>query len=200
MSKGEDFIETLIVTSNHSKLLFFTNLGKIHFLKVYELPESAPGTRGRHISNLLSFSQGEYIASVVTLSDLDHDKYIFMCTKFGIVKKTAVEEFKSGRSGIVAMKLRENDELVSTVITTDNDNITIATRNGKTIQFESKEVRDMGRTATGVRGITLEEDDYVVSMEVLTGAPFILTVTSNGYGKCSLVSDYRIGVKGWKRA
>ncbi|MGB9731769.1 DNA gyrase subunit A [Calditerrivibrio nitroreducens] len=198
LSKGEDFIETLIVTSNHSKLLFFTNQGKIHFLKVYELPESAPGTRGRHISNLLSFSQGEYIASVVTLSDNDHDKYIFMCTKFGIVKKTAVEEFKSGRSGIVAMKLRENDELVSTVITTDNDNITIATRNGKTIQFESKEVRDMGRTATGVRGITLEEDDYVVSMEVLTGAPFILTVTTNGYGKCSLVSDYRIQSRGGK--
>ncbi|MCX8083763.1 MAG: DNA gyrase subunit A [Calditerrivibrio sp.] len=198
LSKGEDFIETLLVSTNHSKLLFFTNTGKIHFLKVYELPESAPGTRGRHVSNFLSLSTGESIASVITLSDADHDRYIFMCTKGGIVKKTAIEEFKSGRNGMVAVKLRDNDELVSTVVTTDNDNIIIATKNGKTIQFESKEVRDMGRNASGVRGITLEDDDSVVSMEVLTGAPFILTVTTNGYGKCTLVSDYRIQSRGGK--
>ncbi|MCA1980001.1 MAG: DNA gyrase subunit A [Calditerrivibrio sp.] len=198
LSKGEDFIENILVTTNHSKLLFFTNTGKIHFLKVYELPESAPGTRGRHISNLLTLQQGENIASVVTLSDSDHDRYIFMCTKMGVVKKTSVDDFKSGRSGIVALKLRENDELVSTVITTDMDNIIIATRNGKTIQFESKEVRDMGRNATGVRGISLDEGDYVVSMEVLTGASLILTVTTNGYGKCSLLSDYRIQSRGGK--
>lgn len=198
MSKGEDFIETLLISTNHSKLLFFTNTGKIHFLKVYELPEFAPGTRGRHISNILSLQPGEFVAAVMSLSESDHDRYIFLCTKYGVVKKTSIDEFKSGRNGMVAIKLRENDELVSAVITTDMDNITIATRNGKTIQFQSKDVRDMGRNATGVRGITLEEDDFVVSMEVLTGAPFILTVTTNGYGKCSLVSDYRVQSRGGK--
>lgn len=197
-SKGEDFIENLLVTTNHSKILFFTNTGKIHFLKVYELPESAPGTRGRHISNLLSLQPGETIASVVTISDTDHDKYLFMCTKYGIVKKTAIDDFKSARNGMIAIKLRENDELVSIVVTTDEDNITIATRKGKTIQFESKDVRDMGRNATGVKGITLDKDDYIVSMEVLTGAPFILTVTTHGFGKCSLVSDYRTQSRGGK--
>jgi len=121
-----------------------------------------------------------------------------MCTKFGIVKKTAIDDFKSARNGMIAIKLRENDELVSIVVTTDEDNIIIATRKGKTIQFESKVVRDMGRNATGVKGITLGKDDYIVSMEVLTGAPFILTVTTNGFGKCSLVSDYRTQSRGGK--
>jgi DNA gyrase subunit A len=196
--KEDDFIHKIMVTTNHSKLLFFTNKGKIHFLNVYELPESGRDTKGRHISNFLILDEGEQIASVLPIGDKNHDKSIFMCTKFGICKKTYVSEFKSGRNGMIALKLKPGDEIVSTVLTTEEDNIFIATRYGKTIQFPSTDVRNMGRNATGVKGITLVSHDEVVSMEVLTGAPFILNVTTNGYGKRSLVTDYRVQSRGGK--
>lgn len=198
MSKGDDFVQSLILSTNHSKLLFFTNKGRIHFLKTYELPESAPGTRGRHIANLLSLEPEEYIASAVSVSENTKDKYIFMCTKYGTVKKVDVEQFKSGRSGMIAIKLKEGDEIIGTELTSDDDNIILATKKGKTLQFSSQDVRPMGRNAVGVRGITLSKDDRVVSMEVISGHPFILTVTSNGFGKCSLVTDYRIQNRGGK--
>ncbi|MCD8490767.1 MAG: hypothetical protein LRY51_02070 [Geovibrio sp.] len=115
-----------------------------------------------------------------------------------MVKKTPVMDFKSGRSGMIALKLREGDEIMAADVTTDNDSIFLATRNGKTIQFSSLDVRAMGRAATGVRGISLEDEDEVVSMEVLTGHPYILNVTECGYGKCSLVADYRLQTRGGK--
>ncbi|MDK2792661.1 MAG: gyrase subunit [Deferribacteres bacterium] len=198
MSKGDDFVQSLILSTNHSKLLFFTNKGRIHFLKTYELPESAPGTRGRHIANLLSLEPEEYIASAISVSENTKDKYIFMCTKYGTVKKVDVEQFKSGRSGMIAIKLKEGDEIIGTELTSDDDNIILATKKGKTLQFSSQDVRPMGRNAVGVRGITLSKDDRVVSMEVISGHPFILTVTSNGFGKCSVVTDYRIQNRGGK--
>ncbi|MBZ4643631.1 MAG: gyrase subunit [Deferribacteraceae bacterium] len=198
MSKGDDFVQSLILSTNHSKLLFFTNKGRIHFLKTYELPESAPGTRGRHIANLLSLEPEEYIASAISVSENTKDKYIFMCTKYGTVKKVDVEQFKSGRSGMIAIKLKDGDEIIGTELTSDDDNIILATKKGKTLQFSSQDVRPMGRNAVGVRGITLSKDDRVVSMEVISGHPFILTVTSNGFGKCSLVTDYRIQNRGGK--
>jgi DNA gyrase subunit A len=196
-SKEDDFAERMLVTTNHAKIFFFTNTGKIHFLKVYEIPESARDTKGRHISNVLNLEKDETIASVVTLGEEDNDKYLFMATKSGVVKKTPVQDFKSGRSGMIALKLRENDEIVAADVTADEDGIFLATRNGKTIQFSSQGVRPMGRTATGVRGISLE-DDAVVSMEILTGHPYILNVTARGYGKCSIVSDYRLQSRGGK--
>lgn len=198
MSKKDDFVTKLIVSTNLSKLLFFTNKGKIHFLNTYELPESAPGTRGRHIANILSLESDEYIASAIALTDETMGKYVFMGTMQGIVKKVAVEEFKSGRSGMIAIKLRDGDELVATELTSDNDNIFIATRKGKTLQFLSKDIRPMGRTAMGVKGISLSKDDKVVSMEVLSGSPLILTVTSRGFGKCSLIDNYRVQNRGGK--
>jgi len=197
-SKGDDFAERMLVTTNHAKVFFFTNTGKIHFLKVYEIPESARDTKGRHLSNLLTFDKEENLASVVTLSEEDNDKYLFMSTKLGVVKKTPVMDFKSGRSGMIALKLRDGDEIMAADVTTDNDSIFLATRNGKTIQFSSLDVRAMGRAATGVRGINLEDADEVVSMEVLTGHPYILNVTEYGYGKCSLVADYRLQTRGGK--
>lgn len=196
--KEDDFIENIIVTTNHSKLLFFTNKGKIHFFNVYELPELARDAKGRHLANLLTLDEGESIASVLTIADGDDANCIFMCTKFGVCKKTLVTNFKSGRNGMIALKLRPNDEIVSTVLTNDEDNIIIATRLGKTIQFKSTDVRPMGRTATGVKGITLGTDDEVVSMEVLTGAPYILNVTTNGYGKCTPIGGYRVQSRGGK--
>jgi DNA gyrase subunit A len=197
-SKGDDFAERMLVTSNHARVFFFTNTGKIHFLKVYDIPEGARDTKGRHISNLLTFEKDEKIASVVTLSEADSEKYLFMATKSGVVKKTLVSDFRSGRSGMIALKLRENDEIMAADVTTDSDSIFIATRDGKVIQFSSMDVRPMGRAATGVRGISLEDDDEVVSMEVLTGHPYILNVTEFGYGKCSLVADYRLQSRGGK--
>lgn len=197
-SKGDDFAERMLVTTNHAKVFFFTNTGKIHFLKVYEIPEGARDTKGRHLSNLLTFDKEENLASVVTLSEADNEKYLFMSTKLGVVKKTPVMDFKSGRSGMIALKLRDGDEIMAADVTTDNDSIFLATRNGKTIQFSSLDVRAMGRAATGVRGINLEDADEVVSMEVLTGHPYILNVTEYGYGKCSLVADYRLQTRGGK--
>lgn len=197
-SKGDDFAEMMLVTSNHARVFFFTNTGKIHFLKVYDIPESARDTKGRHISNLLTFEKDEKLASVLTLGADDNEKYLFMATKQGVVKKTAVMDFRSGRSGMIALKLREGDEIISADVTTDQDSIFLVTRNGKTIQFSSVDVRPMGRAATGVRGINLEDIDEVVSMEVLTGSPYILNVTEGGYGKCSLVSNYRLQTRGGK--
>ncbi|MBC7196108.1 MAG: DNA gyrase subunit A, partial [Deferribacterales bacterium] len=198
LSKGDDFVQKLILSTNHSKLLFFTNKGRIHFLKTYELPESAPGTRGRHIANLLSLESDEYIASAISVNESTKDKCIFMCTKYGTVKKVDIEQFKSGRSGMIAIKLKEGDEIIGSELTSDEDNIILATKKGKTLQFSSKDVRPMGRNAVGVKGISLSKDDRVVSMEVISGHPFILTVTSNGFGKCSLVTDYRIQNRGGK--
>ncbi|MCB4204006.1 DNA gyrase subunit A [Deferribacterales bacterium Es71-Z0220] len=198
LSKGDDFVQKLILSTNHSKLLFFTNKGRIHFLKTYELPESAPGTRGRHIANLLSLESDEYIASAISVNESTKDKCIFMCTKYGTVKKVDIEQFKSGRSGMIAIKLKEGDEIIGSELTSDEDNIILATKKGKTLQFSSKDVRPMGRNAVGVKGISLSRDDRVVSMEVISGHPFILTVTSNGFGKCSLVTDYRIQNRGGK--
>lgn len=193
----EDFVERIIVATNHTKLLFFTNTGKLHFMKVYQIPEAGRDAKGRHISNLLTLEEGETIASVLKVSNDDESKDIFMCTKLGVVKKTAVNDFRSGRNGIIALKLREEDEIVSAAITTNEDSIFIATKQGKTIQFSSQDVRQMGRQATGVRGISLELDE-VVSMEVLTGDPYILSVTAKGYGKLSEVEDYRLQSRGGK--
>lgn len=198
MSKGDDFIEKILLSSNHSKLLFFTGRGKLYFLKTYELPESAPGTRGRHIANLISLENEDYIASAIAVNDSTKDKYVFICTKFGTVKKVDVEHFKSGRSGIVAIKLKEGDSIIGTELTTDEDSIFMATKKGKTVQFLSKDIRPIGRNAAGVRGISISKDDEVVSMEVVSGSPFILTITSKGFGKCSLVTDYRIQNRGGK--
>jgi DNA gyrase subunit A len=198
LSKGDDFIERIIVSSNHSKLMFFTNFGNIYFLKVYELPESAPGTRGRHISNFIEFSDNEYIASVLSVSDNVDDKNIIFGTKKGLVKKSHVNLFKSGRSGIKAIKLRDGDEIVSTDFVTDDDNILLATKNGKAIHFSASEIRSMGRNASGVKGIDLAKSDEVVSMEIASGAPFLLTVTENGFGKRTMVNEYRLQSRGGK--
>jgi len=198
LSKGDDFIERLIVSSNHSKLMFFTNLGRIYFLKVYELPESAPGTRGRHVSNFIHFSDDEFIASVLSVSDNIEEKDIIFGTKKGLVKRSPVSLFKSGRSGIIAIKLRDGDEIVSTDFVSDDDNVFIATKKGKAIHFSAKDIRSMGRNATGVKGIDLAKYDEVVSMEIASGAPYLLTVTENGFGKCTPVNEYRLQSRGGK--
>ncbi len=191
-TKVDDFVERIIYTTNHSQILMFTNKGKVHNLKVYHIPEQARDSKGRHISNLLSLDEGEKIASFLTVAEKDDSQSIFFATKQGVVKRSKVTEFKSGRSGIIALGLREGDEIVGTLLTHDDDSIFIATRQGKTIQFEATAVRTMGRTATGVRGITLGSLDEVVSLEIIKTDSQILTVTTLGYGKCTEVGEYRV--------
>ena len=197
-SKEEDFVERIIVTTNHTRLMFFTNTGKVHYLKVYTLPEAQRDAKGRHISNLLTLEPDEFVASVLALPEESEGKSLFFATKEGVIKKTYLEEFKSGRSGIVAIKLREGDEIVTADITTESDTVILSSKAGKTIQFSSTDARAMGRNTSGVRGIMLGVRDEVVSMEVLTGAPYILAVTAGGYGKCTPVEEYRLQTRGGK--
>jgi len=197
-SKDEDFVERIIVTTNHTRLMFFTNTGKVHYLKVYGLPEVSRDAKGRHISNLLTLEPDEFVASVLAIPAEIENKYLFFATKDGLIKKTSLNDFKSGRSGIIAIKLREGDEIVTADICTDEDTVILSTKAGKTIQFLSTDARAMGRSATGVKGVTLETRDELVSMEVLTGALYILSVTTGGYGKCTPAGEYRVQTRGGK--
>ena len=197
-NKSEDFIEEIIYTTNKSHLFIFTTKGKVHFLKVYQIPEQSRDSKGRHISNLLNLDENEKIASFLTLPEKDETKSIFFATKYGVVKRVKTVEFKSGRSGIIALNLRDNDEIVTTLLTGDDDKVFLATRDGKTIQFSVEDVRPMGRTATGVRGIMLERDDVVVSAEVVEEARPLLAVTSLGYGKGTDKDEYRLQSRGGK--
>ena len=197
-NKSEDFVEEIIYTTNKSHLFIFTTRGKVHFLKVYQIPEQSRDSKGRHISNLLTLDENEKIASFLTLPEKDETKSIFFATKYGVVKRVKTVEFKSGRSGIIALNLRDNDEIVTTLLTGDDDKVFLATRDGKTIQFSVEDVRPMGRTATGVRGIMLERDDVVVSAEVVEEARPLLAVTSLGYGKGTDKDEYRLQSRGGK--
>ena len=197
-NKSEDFVEEIIYTTNKSHLFIFTTKGKVHFLKVYQIPEQSRDSKGRHISNLLTLDENEKIASFLTLPEKDETKSIFFATKYGVVKRVKTVEFKSGRSGIIALNLRDNDVIVTTLLTGDNDKVFLATRDGKTIQFSVEDVRPMGRTATGVRGIMLERDDVVVSAEVVEEARPLLAVTSLGYGKGTDKDEYRLQSRGGK--
>lgn len=197
-NKSEDFVEEIIYTTNKSHLFIFTTKGKVHFLKVYQIPEQSRDSKGRHISNLLTLDENEKIASFLTLPEKDETKSIFFATKYGVVKRVKTVEFKSGRSGIIALNLRDNDEIVTTLLTGDDDKVFLATRDGKTIQFSVEDVRPMGRTATGVRGIMLERDDVVVSAEVVEEARPLLAVTSLGYGKGTDKDEYRLQSRGGK--
>lgn len=197
-NKSEDFVEEIIYTTNKSHLFIFTTKGKVHFLKVYQIPEQSRDSKGRHISNLLTLDENEKIASFLTLPEKDETKSIFFATKFGVVKRVKTVEFKSGRSGIIALNLKDNDEIVTTLLTGDDDKVFLATRDGKTIQFSVEDVRPMGRTATGVRGIMLERDDVVVSAEVVEEDSPLLAVTSLGYGKGTNKDEYRLQSRGGK--
>lgn len=197
-NKSEDFVEEIIYTTNKSHLFIFTTKGKVHFLKVYQIPEQSRDSKGRHISNLLTLDENEKIASFLTLPEKDETKSIFFATKFGVVKRVKTVEFKSGRSGIIALNLKDNDEIVTTLLTSDDDKVFLATRDGKTIQFSVEDVRPMGRTATGVRGIMLERDDVVVSAEVVEEDSPLLAVTSLGYGKGTDKDEYRLQSRGGK--
>lgn len=195
----EDFVEHLVDLSTHDYILFFTNKGKVYRLKGYEIPQFGRQSKGLPIVNLLRIDKDEKVTSVVKISTKDDKKYLTFITKYGIIKKTILSQFENIRqNGKIAIGLKENDELISVKKTSDNDMILIGASNGRMVKFSEAEIRDMGRTASGVKGIELGEDSYVVGAEVVSEDDNILLVTENGYGKQTRVADFRQTRRGSK--
>lgn len=190
-SREDDFVSQLIVATNHSQMMFFTSSGKIYFLNVYALPEMKRDTKGRHISNFISMESGDKIAAILTVSGKDENKSVFFGTKRGEIKRISIQEFKSGRNGMLAIKLDEGDELVASLLTDEDDKIFMASKDGKSIQFFAKDIKQRKRMAGGLRGMRLSASDEVVCVEVISDEGDIMTVTSNGYGKRTSINEYR---------
>lgn len=190
--KDEDFVEKLFISSTHDNILFFSSYGKVYSIKGYEIPEAQRQARGRAIVNLLQIEQDEKITAIIPLAK-DTTGYIAMATRKGLIKKTALEEFENIRKvGKIAIKIKEGDELISVQFTTGDDEMIIASKEGKCIRFSERDVRPMGRDTQGVKAMNLSADDYLVDMLVIKPGFQILTITSNGYGKRSDVEDYRL--------
>jgi DNA gyrase subunit A len=200
-TKEEDFVEHLFIASTKDYMLFFTDAGKVYWLKVYELPEGGRATRGKAIVNLLNLSQGEKISAILTVREFSEDKYIMMATRQGVVKKTPLLEYSHPRAGgIIAVNLDEGDKLIAVALTDGKQDVLLASSHGKSIRFREEDARPMGRVTRGVRGMTLEDDDVVIGMEIvndMTGST-IFTVTENGFGKRTELAEYRAQTRGGK--
>ena len=195
----EDFVEHLVDLSTHDYLLFFTNKGKVYRLKGYEIPQFGRQSKGLPIVNLLQIDKDERISSVIKISANDDKKYLLFVTKCGIIKKTDLTQFENIRqNGKIAITLKENDELIAAKKTSGNDMVLIGSSEGRMVKFTEDEIRDMGRTASGVKGIDLENDAIVVGAEVVSNDDNILLVTENGYGKQTKVADFRQTRRGSK--
>jgi DNA gyrase subunit A len=191
-AKEEDFIENLFVANTRDHILFFTSLGKVHWIKVYQLPEAGRYAKGTAIVNLLQLDQGEKVTAFIPVKQFEENKFLFMVTANGIIKKTSLAEFSNPRKGgIIALNLEPKDELKSVMLTDGNRQIIIATKQGNAVKFHESDVRSMGRTATGVIGIRLR-DDQVIGATIADDKLSLVTITENGYGKRSPISDYRL--------
>ncbi|MBP2673795.1 MAG: gyrase, subunit, partial [Deltaproteobacteria bacterium] len=180
-------------------VLFFSDQGKVYWLKVHELPEAGRASKGRAVVNLLSLSPGESIASILPVREFEDGKFIVTATAQGTIKKTGLMEYSRPRAGgIIAMGMNEGDRLIATAITTGQEEVFLSTRQGMSIRFHEEDVRAMGRAAVGVRGIDLEEDDVVVGMDILRPQGTMLSVTGKGYGKRTDVDEYRKQTRGGK--
>lgn len=198
-TKEEDFVEHLFSASTHDYLLFFTNAGRVYWLKVYQVPEAGKLAKGKAIINLLQFSTDEKLTAVLPISKFEEGRYVVMCTKMGVIKKTDLSAFSNPRAGgIIALSIDEGDSLVTAGLTDGKKEILIGTRDGLGIRFKEDEVRDMGRSARGVRGIDLQKGDEVVGMEIVMDNSTIMTVAENGFGKRTGLSEYRLQGRGGK--
>ena len=192
-TKEEDIVKDMFVASTHPFILFFTNKGKVYWLKVYNLPEASRQAMGKAIVNLLELKNDEYVTAFVPVRKFDTGKFLIMSTRNGTVKKTELMAYSNPRkTGIVAITLDEKDELIHVEMTDGNQQIMLATKNGNAVRFEEKDVRPTGRSAQGVRGITLKDKDEVIGMVVASDEKALLTVTENGYGKRTPISEYRL--------
>ncbi|MGV1100576.1 DNA gyrase subunit A [Thiovibrio sp. JS02] len=199
----EDFVSHMYLASTHDTFLFFTNHGKVFWRKVYEIPQASRIARGKAIVNLLELQEGEKVAAILPVSTFDipagEECHVMMVTKKGVVKKTVLDEFRRPiRRGKIALTIREDDEILGAVLTNGKNDILFVTREGMSVRFREADVRSMGRTATGVRGINLAEGDEVVSVDVVHEGSSILVVTENGYGKRTEVDEYRLIKRGGK--
>ncbi|WP_077623783.1 DNA gyrase subunit A [Sediminibacillus massiliensis] len=198
-TNDDDFVEHLVSTSTHDTLLFFTNKGKVYRAKGYEVPEFGRTAKGIPVINLIEIEKEEWINAVITVKEFVEDWYLFFTTRQGISKRTKLSQFANIRKGgLIALNLREEDELISVRLTDGEQHIMIGTQNGYLIRFPEDQIRSMGRTAAGVKGISLRDDDKVVSMEIIEDGLQVMNVTSKGYGKRTPAIDYRITNRGGK--
>jgi len=196
-TRDEDFVSYLFVASTHAYIMIFSDRGRAYWLKVHEIPDVGPGGKGKSIANLVSMEDGEKIAAMLAVKEFEEDKYIVMGSRNGVVKKTSLSAFSNPRAGgIIAMGVEEGDAVITVLVTDGTGEIFIGTKNGMAIRFEEGDVRPMGRTAYGVRGITLRDDDIVVAMEVVKPGGTLLTVTERGYGKRTELDEYRVQSRG----
>ncbi|PRS62476.1 DNA gyrase subunit A [Bacillus pumilus] len=195
----DDFVEQLISTSTHDTILFFSNKGKVYRAKGYEIPEFGRTAKGIPIINLLEVEKGEWINAIIPVSEFDEDSYLFFTTRHGVSKRTTLSQFANIRNnGLIALSLRDEDELMAVRLTNGEKQIIIGTKKGMLIRFAETDVREMGRTAAGVKGITLSDDDIVVGMEILEPDANVLIVTERGYGKLTPEKEYRVQTRGGK--
>jgi DNA gyrase subunit A len=198
-TKEEDFLEHLFVATTHHNILFFTNRGRVYRLKGYDIPEASRTAKGTAMINLLPVENGEKITAVIPIKEFTARRYLFMATKKGVVKKTEILDFDTARrTGLIAILLDDDDDLISVKLTNGEQNIIMGTKNGMAIHFPETDVRDMGRTARGVRGISLDDGDVVIGMDTTKPEGQVLTVTAEGYGKRTHVEEYRLQSRGGK--
>lgn len=196
-TKEEDSVKDIFIANTHSYMLLFTNKGKIHWLKVYYVPEASRQARGKAIVNLIELENDEKVTAYVPVKDFNHSHYLIMATKNGTIKKTELSAYSNPRKGgIIAISLEKEDNLIGVKLTEGSNEIILATRNGIAVRFNENKVRPTGRSAQGVRGIKLMQDDYVIGMVVANDNETLLTVTENGYGKRTKVDDYRLVNRG----
>ena len=196
-TKEDDFVEHIVITSTHSDVLFFTNRGRVYKLRAYEIPEAGRAAKGTNIINLIAVEPDERIETVLAVKDNNKDGYLFMGTKQGIVKKTPLDDFKNLRkSGLIAINLREGDELLKVKITRGDANMMLVTQNGYAVRFNESDVRAMGRTASGVKAINLRNDDIAVCMDIAVDDEELLVISENGFGKRTPISEYKVQNRG----
>ena len=196
-TKEDDFVEHIMITSTHSDVLFFTNKGRVYKLRAYEIPEAGRVAKGTNIMNLIAIEPDERIETVLSIRDNTKDGFLFMATKQGIVKKTPLSDFKNLRkNGLIAINLREGDELLKVKVTRGDANIIIVTQNGYAVRFSEKNVRAMGRTASGVRSINLKDDDIAVCMDIAVDSEDLLIISEYGFGKRTPISEYKVQNRG----
>lgn len=198
-TKEDDFVEHIFITSTHSNLLFFTNRGRAYKLKAYEVPDAGRVAKGTNLINLLPLTADEKIQAVLSIKDLNEEGYLFMGTKKGLIKKTELHEFASIRkNGLIAINLREGDELLKVKVTHGDAEIIMVTQDGYAIRFSEKDVRPMGRTAAGVKSLTLREEDIAVALDIVVEDQYLLVVSENGFGKRTILSEYVLQGRGGK--
>jgi len=198
-TKEEDFVEKIFIASTHHYLLVFTNMGKVYWLKVYQIPQAGRAAKGKAMVNLVNLAPGEKVSATLPVKEFVTDKFIVMVTKKGIIKKTDLAAYSNPRvGGIIAISIDEGDELVDVQLTMGNQDIFLATRLGMAIRFKEDDVRDTGRTARGVRGINLDEGDDVIGVDIPAENTFMLTISENGFGKCTPIDEYRVQTRGGK--